>query len=869
MDTIVTWLQPSLLYHLIKRTFFETSKSTIRFYPVIQPLLFWQSLTLSWIIGIISAEFPLHAIVAALILIWIDSRYWKWNSLLIFFICFGLGFVIGTTSKPIRPQYTPIWLSNCLEQHKPIKVTGIVQHIQGVPDNRLQLILNNVHPVSSLDNPITYCETSPVITKSLPGKLLWTWDTPLPNTELPLPGQQITATLFIRPMLGFRNSNTYNIATYWHRQNIYFQAWSKNTTAQLSISGKPYKEAKLRNQLYQQIIHSLLVTPLQKQPTDFYLSPEKSFIPALLFGDRFFLSTKLNNLTRYTGIAHSLALSGQHLAVVTIAAIFLIMLLTKTIPSFFILIPRYKAIPIFSLPFALVYFWIGNAPPSLMRATIMLCLWTVYTLKNSSISFLDIAIVTLLSLILINPQHIYHVGIQLSFAAVLSISFITPILYRLWVTLRNIINKLPLGSLTTIVLFILKIFIFTLGTTLIVQVATLPLCLYLFGYTTSWFLINILWLPILGIFVLPLAFIGLFLCSIQLHTLGSIILRLSNSPCELLIHLLLTLDSKGYINPLWLPKPHWTMIFGCYLIFIGSCIRIGRTGLTSAAKRMLLAGAILLFIVSLVQYSIAYTSKKLRLRIIDVGQGQSILIEWGRNKKALIDGGGFYSNRFDVGRDLLRPILSDNQSLHLEFLALTHPHRDHLKGFLFLAKEFTIKQVFSAILPVIDTPIGNTSLLVRQFDTILKNKTIPRKIVARGDYIQLDDDLYFEVLSPPQKTIPRGNTGLILRLVYKGYGLAILPGDAEQKNLRELLKTNFNLQAEVLVLPHHGSETSLVPEFYRRIQPNVAVASTGSLNSHHFPSSNVHNALLTQNIPLRTTAQEGEITFEWDLTTLD
>lgn len=853
-----------------KHVFLEATEPTIRYYPVIQPLLFWQTLILACLIGCIAAELPLQAGIAAFTFIWIDSRYWKWIPLLFFTISFGIGIVIGTISKPTPPIYTPIWLSHCLEQRKPITITGTVQNVQSLTDNRLQIILEHVYPTLSTHKN-TKTSYNP-LTKhiELPSSLVWTWENPPVGSKHPLPGQQITATLMLRPIQGFRNIDGHNIATYWYRQHIYFQAWSKNDTAKLSISGNPSISAQLRDMLYQYLIQGLLEPQetqqsINSKPKNLYVPPEKSFIPALLFGDRFFLSNTINESICAAGLAHSLALSGQHLAVVSIAAIVIVMLLTKIFSNFFITLPRHKAILILSLPFAFTYLWLGNAPPSLIRATIMLTLWTIFTIRGSFVSLSDTIIIALLCILILDPQKMYSLSIQLSFLAVGGISLISPILYRIWiVTAYMLYKKIPQYQTNLLFLYSIKIIFFTLGITLTAQLATLPLTIYAFGYTSYWFLLNLLWLPVLGLFVLPSAFIGLTLCSIQLTTIGHFFINIANIPCEILVHLLTILEKIDLMHVLWLPRPHWTMILGYYLIFLSIGTLIGRTGFTSAAKRMLFSGIILLIIVPLSQ-SFFTKENKLRLRIMDVGQGQAILIEWGGRRRGLIDAGGFYSNRIDSGRDILEPILAKTHTLHLDFLAISHPHRDHIKGCLFLAKTFSIDQAFSAILPAIDTLKGTPSHLSLQFDSILKNRDIPRYTLARGDRIPLTQHLFLEVLSPPRGRIPKGNTGLILRLVAGNHGLALLPGDAEQKDLYELLKTNLNLQADVLVLPHHGSKTSLVPKFYKKVQPDVAVASTGYLNTHDFPSAKVHASLLQHNIPLRTTAQEGEIRFEWDL----
>ena len=107
------------------------------------------------------------------------------------------------------------------------------------------------------------------------------------------------------------------------------------------------------------------------------------------------------------------------------------------------------------------------------------------------------------------------------------------------------------------------------------------------------------------------------------------------------------------------------------------------------------------------------------------------------------------------------------------------------------------------------------------------------------------------------------NTSLVLRVTNGEKGLALLPADAEMPLIRGLLASECDLGAEVLLLPHHGSRSSLSRELYRQVQPRLAVASCGYLNHFHFPHPEVREALQEKDIPLLTTAQEGSIRVSW------
>ncbi|MFO8212420.1 hypothetical protein R2K36_33710, partial [Pseudomonas aeruginosa] len=87
------------------------------------------------------------------------------------------------------------------------------------------------------------------------------------------------------------------------------------------------------------------------------------------------------------------------------------------------------------------------------------------------------------------------------------------------------------------------------------------------------------------------------------------------------------------------------------------------------------------------------------------------------------------------------------------------------------------------------------------------------------------------------------------RLTQHGKGLAIIPGDAERKSLRHMLDQGLDLRAEVLVLPHHGSDSSYLPDFYEAVQPQIVVAACGFENRYGYPGKKVRAWLNNAAIP--------------------
>jgi competence protein ComEC len=104
---------------------------------------------------------------------------------------------------------------------------------------------------------------------------------------------------------------------------------------------------------------------------------------------------------------------------------------------------------------------------------------------------------------------------------------------------------------------------------------------------------------------------------------------------------------------------------------------------------------------------------------------------------------------------------------------------------------------------------------------------------------------------------------LVIRVVKDGKGLALLTGDAQIPALRRILLSGGDISADVLVVPHHGSASSLLPEFYDAVAPQIALITCGEDNSYGFPKPEVVDALRQRGIEVWDTATSGELRVVW------
>ena len=814
----------------------------------LQPLLFRQCVLLAFVLGAGAYLWaPCWLVLGGMP--WLDRRCRVPRAMALLLLAAVLGFAHAAASDRSLAPPVPTWM----QAREVVPVSAVISEVRGLPGQRLRLIL----------------DTLTVRGETLPGKLVWTWDCP---PERPAPGSRVRVSLRVLPVGGFRNHDAGgDSGLYWRRQGIFWRAWSGGSVETVCIEPPAVEDVAWPDRLRLQAIalrEAWLgdyvaalnrLYPMPQVPFRYGEPPAGAphgwgFLPALVFGDRSWLDlADVERLTK-AGLVHSIALSGQHLAVVALLAGAVILIWQRLRPGILLRMPRLKLALLLSLPLALGYLWLGDAPPSLQRAALMLAFWTLFRLQNRPTAFPDALLAALFCLTLVNPVLLADIGVQLSFGSVAGIALIAPTLSALWE------RSFPCTR-QGVLLFCRNAVLGTLACSLAVQIATLPLVLTVFGRVPALFVLNLLWLPILGFWVLPLALLGLAAVVAGIVPLADILLTLAMEPCYLLGELLKFLDVQGWLQSPWLLRPHWTSCLGWVLLAVAVAFALHRSRpLPGTFWRMAAAGLLLLLCGPLIWLS-GFVDSNIRLRVLDVGQGQAVLIDGPGRHRLLIDGGGIRSARFDTGRDILRPVLTANRPFSIDRVALSHPDFDHLKGLLFLASHASLHEV---LLPAVTKGHASAKSLYQSFQQELTVRRIPIRFLYRGDRIAITPDFWIETLAPGRQERQRANDGLIFRLVLRGHGLAIIPGDAERATLNRLAKSGLPLQADVLIAPHHGSRSSVSEPFIRAVNPRVVLVSCGAFNRWHFPSTELRHLLARLRIPLYTTAEAGELDVSWD-----
>lgn len=780
-------------------------------------------------------------------------------------------------------QPLPAWL----QAGGSIRVEGKVAEVRGLSGKRLRIVLENVHPAGAQNG-----KTKEQVEEGIP-KIAWTWENPLFR---PLQGQQLSLTSRLYPVLVSYNPGLLNAGEYYSRQGIFHTAQSVGAKGQVNVQGEAGLSASLREKarlvLEKALFDSEQIFPKEEREAtgrENLAEPEekaaekdgqnlpimaqsRAILLALLFGDKFWVEDATIALFTKAGLVHSLALSGQHLALAGLLAVLCIFAAGSVYPRLFLHVPRKTLIVLATMPFAALYLWMGDAPLSLIRASIMVCCAAVFWVSRQKNTLLDALFLCAALFLLAWPQGIMDMAVQLSFLSVLGIALVAPLLDRVSHTHLPVPQVLKAAPLLPIIWYCIKIAgkAIVLGaiTSLAVTAATLPVLVQTFGVFSVCIFLNILWLPILGIWVLPLAALGLCVGLVfggtAVAVLAPYILAMAATPVEIALNILEALNQADALVMLQALKPIPVVIFGYAAAFVALTGLAGK-GEKAWVQRLCVAALILLPFGALVRESdalLAHREARVVLTLLDVGQGQAILLEYPGGR-ALIDAGGVLSPRFDTGRDIVAHVLTRNAAPRLNLAAVSHPHTDHARGMLAILENFSVGVLMESY-------ISRQVKEVFPHETVREKRAIPLHLLVAGDIVELSPGLHLQVLSP-QAASPYGSImdtndmSLVLRLTYMGKGLALLCGDALAHSIKHIVSKAApgSLQADALILPHHGSNTSLVYTFYTQVQPKLALVSCGRINRYGFPGQAVLNALQEQDVPVLGTHEYGAVRLTW------
>ncbi len=517
-------------------------------------------------------------------------------------------------------------------------------------------------------------------------------------------------------------------------------------------------------------------------------------VRVLVLGQTDRLPESVSRGLRAAGLSHLVALSGLHLGILA-AMVFLGT--SRAAPRL-----RFVLAPLV----ALAYLWLAGPRPSLVRASLMLlAVLAAWHLRRPPRPVLVLGWAAA-AMVLSYPHIVESLGFQLTFAATGGILLLTRSLERRWIWIPGTLRS-------------------SLCVSVAAHLAVLPWSLSVFHLVNPWS-------PLWNLLAVPWAALSLCL-AFSWVVLALLLPGFEPVLRPLLASLAAPLQALGHLPPLTLgsfPASAGPLIACCIAAALTAALLVrGRR------RSLMVAVAVVLLL-----HTDGETAARPELVMLDVGQGEAILLRDGR-RAMLIDGGGW--RRGDIAQRILLPALTRLGVRRLDGVILSHPDTDHCQGLNDLLSYMRVERVYTG-----PGWLGN-----RCVDSLLLRTNIPVRVLWRGERLEwLRWNL--EVLHPRAgNRSGRNNRSLVLLAETSGLR-ALLVGDLEGAGERQILAAKAPGPVDVLKVGHHGSDTSSSAAWLRALRPRLALISCGPGNRYGHPHRRVLARLATHggSLVLRT-----------------
>ncbi len=538
---------------------------------------------------------------------------------------------------------------------------------------------------------------------------------------------------------------------------------------------------------------------------DLGMFKHSALLKALMVGDKSAISQEQWAVFQATGTLHLMAISGLHIGLIAMLGFVLVRALLGLF-SLTYSVGYIRGIPaVASILVSACYVAVSGYGIPAQRAWWAVVLVASLYVFGRRINPFYLLLYVVLCVVLLNPLAPTQNGFWLSFGAVMVL--------MLGFAFRSRDINWVLGLIRAQV-------IVTIGLPIMLIALHLPV-------SVSGFLANIVAVPVISFVVMPLLFLSALFTPMS-TAVASVFIGFADWSMDVLWAYLLWMSRIG--------GELWFSVQSQWLLFIGAAA-VALLIAPRALKLAPLAGVLLLT----VWFSQSFQRENIKptITVLDVGQGLSVVVNSGQ-KTLVYDTGARFSENFDAGSGVVAPFLRSKNIQKIETIVVSHGDNDHAGGLDGLIEQLPYTQMLS-----------NHHAEALSAEPCLSGQTFNH------------DAIKYTVLWPQSSTLGGGssnNDSCVLLVEVAGVTI-LLAGDIE-KDVEKALVSEGRLPRgiDILIAPHHGSNTSSSIDFIKWLNPQHIIVSAGYLNRYRHPSKAVLTRYEDIGARVWSTAIHGAVT---------